>query len=53
MSQSSVQDAKKVLMKEKIFDNTFCTISYNLSLIERQGSSIIVLKRVCSKSLQN
>ena len=52
MSQSSVQDAKKVFNEGKNFDNTFAPFYYNLSLIERQGGNYNSAKEYAQKAYE-
>lgn len=52
MSQSSVQDAKKVFNEGKDFDNTFAPFYYNLSLIERQGGNYNSAKEYAQKAYE-
>ena len=52
MSQSSVQDAKKVFNEGKDFDNTFAPFYYNLGLIERQGGNYSSAKVYAQKAYE-
>ena len=52
MSQSSVQDSKKVFNEGKDFDNTFAPFYYNLSLIERQGGNYNSAKEYAKKAYE-
>lgn len=52
MTNSSIQDAKKVFIDGKDFDQTFAPFYYNLGLIERQSGNYSVAKDYAQKAYE-
>lgn len=52
VTQSSIQDAKKIFIEGKEFDNSFAPFYYNLGLIERQGGNYSSAKEYAQKAYE-
>ena len=52
VTQSSIQDAKKIFIEGKEFDNSFAPFYYNLGLIERQGGNYSSAKVYAQKAYE-